>query len=152
MWRIYQEYLCYFLTGNAFDVKQGFFLCIFAAVTAALICILGGKFIVSWFVSNPSDEIFNYAMQYLTIASWFYLPLAMIFLYRNALQGLNEGLVPMLSGVVELFCRFIVIALIPKSSGFFGVCFADPAAWFGAALPLFITYIIWKRKKQHYSL
>lgn len=129
-------------------MKQGFFLCIFATVVAAFICIFGGEFIVSWFVSNPSEEIFTYAMQYLTVASWFFLPLAMIFLYRNALQGLNEGLVPMLSGVIELLCRFAVIALIPKSAGFFGVCFADPAAWVGAGLPLLVTYLLWKRKKQ----
>lgn len=129
-------------------MKQGFFLCIFATVAAAFICIFGGEFIVSWFVSNPSEEIFTYAMQYLTVASWFFLPLAMIFLYRNALQGLNEGLVPMLSGVIELLCRFAVIALIPKSAGFFGVCFADPAAWVGAGLPLLVTYLLWKRKKQ----
>lgn len=132
-------------------MKQGFFLCLFAAAAAALICIFGGKFIVSWFVSNPSEEIFTYAMQYLTIASWFFIPLAMIFLYRNALQGLNEGLIPMLSGVIELVCRFAVIALIPKSTGFFGVCFADPAAWVGAGLPLLITYLLWKRKKQRQS-
>jgi dTDP-4-amino-4,6-dideoxygalactose transaminase len=56
--------------------------------------IFGGEFIVSWFVSNPSDEIFSYAMMYLKTVSWFFLPLAMIFLYRNALQGLGEGLVP----------------------------------------------------------
>lgn len=130
-------------------MKQGFFLCLFAAAAGAFICIFGGKFIVSWFVSNPSEEIFTYAMQYLTIASWFYIPLAMIFLYRNALQGLNEGLVPMLSGVIELVCRFAVIVLIPKSSGFFGVCFADPAAWVGAGIPLLITYLLWKHKKQH---
>lgn len=129
-------------------MKQGFFICIGTAVCAGLICILGGAFIVSWFVSNPSEEIFTYAMQYLTIASWFYLPLAMIFLYRNALQGLNEGLIPMLSGIIEMVCRIGVILLIPKSAGFFGVCFADPAAWVGAGIPLFITYLIWKRKMK----
>ena len=95
-------------------MRQGFFLCLAAAVVAAAICILGGRSIVGWFVSNPSEEIFTYAMQYLIIASGFFLPLAMIFLYRNALQGLNEGLVPMLSGAVELLCRFAVIALIPE--------------------------------------
>ena len=129
-------------------MRQGFFLCLAAALLAAAICIFGGRFIVSWFVSNPSEEIFTYAMQYLIVASWFFLPLAMIFLYRNALQGLNEGLIPMLSGAVELLCRFAVIALIPESAGFLGVCFADPAAWVGAALPLLITYLLWKRKKM----
>ena len=103
---------------------------------------------MSWFVSNPSEEIFSSAMQYLTIASWFFLPLAMIFLYRNALQGLDQGLIPMLSGVVELVCRFGVIALIPASTGFFGVCFADPAAWVGAGIPLFITYLLWEHRMK----
>jgi len=132
-------------------MKQAFFLCLGASLVAAAICILGGRFIVSWFVSNPSEEILTYAMQYLTIASWFFLPLAVIFLYRNALQGLNRGLIPMLSGIVEMACRFAVILLAPKSAGFFGVAFADPAAWMGAGIPLFITYFLWeqKMKKKH---
>lgn len=130
-------------------MKQGFFLCLGATISAAAICIFGGRFIVSWFVSNPSEEIFTYAMQYLTVASWFFLPLAMIFLYRNALQGLNEGLIPMLSGIIEMICRIAVIVLVPAGTGFFGVCFADPAAWVGAGIPLLITYLIWeKRTKQ----
>ena len=108
---------------------RGLFLCFGAAATAAAICIFGGRFIVSWFVSNPSEEIFSSAMQYLTIASWFFLPLAMIFYTAMPLQGLDQGLIPMLSGVIELACRFGVIALVPASTGFFGVCFADPAAW-----------------------
>lgn len=129
-------------------MRQGLFLCFGAAAAAAAICIFGGRFIVSWFVSNPSEEIFSSAMQYLTIASWFFLPLAMIFLYRNALQGLDQRLIPMLSGVIELACRFGVIALVPASTGFFGVCFADPAAWVGAGIPLFITYLLWEHRMK----
>ena len=86
-------------------------------------------------------------MMYLKTVSWFFLPLAMIFLYRNALQGLGEGLVPMLSGVIELVCRFVAIALLQKPLGYQGICLADPAAWVGAGIPLMITYIIWKHKK-----
>ena len=134
-------------------MRKGFFICIFISLAASAICVFGGRFIVSWFVSNPSEEIFSSAMQYLTIASWFFLPLAMIFLYRNALQGLGEGLVPMLSGVIELVCRFVAIALLQKPLGYQGICLADPAAWVGAGIPLMITYIIWKSKKirQHSS-
>ena len=133
-------------------MRKGFFICIFISLAASAICVFGGRFIVSWFVSNPSEEIFSSAMQYLTIASWFFLPLAMIFLYRNALQGLDQGLIPMLSGVVELACRFGVIALIPASTGFFGVCFADPAAWAGAGIPLFITYLLWEHRMKQCSM
>lgn len=132
-------------------MKQGFFLCLAISAAAVFICIFGGDFIVSWFVSNPSTEIFIYAKQYLVIVSWFFIPLAMIFLYRTALQGLNEGFIPMLSGAIELAARFAVIALVPKSAGFFGVCFADPAAWISAAIPLFLTYLLWKNKMRKKS-
>ena len=54
----------------------------------------------------------------------------------------------MLSGGVELACRFGGIALIPASTGFFGVCFADPAAWVGAGIPLFITYLLWEHRMK----
>lgn len=129
-------------------MKKGFFICIAISIFGAMICLLGGEFIVSWFINDPSPEIFEYAMQYLTVASCFYLPLAMIFLYRNALQGLNKGFVPMISGVVELLCRFGVIAIVPKSAGFFGVCFADPAAWVVTGILLFITYLVWEVKMR----
>ncbi len=135
--------------ARIFDgMRQAFFICLACTALGAAVCLLGGRFIVSWFVTNPSEEIFTHAMQYLTIASWFYLPLAMIFCYRNALQGLGEGLVPMLSGVVELVSRLAVILLVPKSTGFAGVCFADPAAWLFTAIPLVITYLLWERKKR----
>lgn len=129
-------------------MRQGFFICLASAAVGAVICLLGGRFIVSWFVSEPSEEIFTCAMQYLVVASWFYIPLAAIFLYRNALQGLGRGFVPMLSGIVELLSRLIVILLVPKSAGFLGVCFADPAAWLFTAIPLVITYLLWERQKR----
>lgn len=129
-------------------MKKAALLCVGAAGAAALISVFAGNFIVSWFVSEPSKEIFAYSMQYLKIISWFYIPLALIFLYRNALQGLNRGLIPMLSGVVEMICRIGVIAVLPKSFGFLSVCLADPAAWIGAAVPLFITYLLWKKQMQ----
>lgn len=135
-------------------MRQAFFLCFLAAGIAACICIFGGRFIVSWFISNPSEEIYSYAMQYLYIISWFMIPLAWIFAYRNGLQGLNEGFIPMISGVVELVSRYLVIIFCAKPFGYQGVCFADPAAWVSTGLLLIITYFWWKHKtlKQHPKL
>ena len=127
-------------------MKQAFFLCIVTAALAAAICTLGGRFIVSWFINNPSEEVFSYAMQYLYTISWFMLPLAWIFAYRNALQGLNQGFVPMISGIVELVSRYAVILLFAKPFGYAGVCFADPAAWVTTGVLLMVTYFLWKRK------
>ena len=55
-------------------MRKGFFICIFISLAASAICVFGGRFIVSWFVSNPSEEIFDYAMQYLNTISFFMLP------------------------------------------------------------------------------
>lgn len=127
-------------------MRQGFYLCFFAAGIAAAICCLGGRFVVSWFISNPTEEVYSYAMQYLYTVSWFMLPLAWIFVYRNGLQGLNQGFVPMLSGVVELVSRYIVILFCAEPFGYAGVCFADPAAWVSTGVLLLVTYLWWKHK------
>lgn len=129
-------------------MKQAFFLCLAAAGLAAAICTFGGRFVVSWFISNPTEEIFSYAMQYLYTISWFMLPLAWIFAYRNALQGLNQGFIPMLSGIVELVSRYVIILLFAEPFGYAGVCFADPAAWVTTGLLLMFTYLVWKHKIQ----
>lgn len=129
-------------------MKKGFFICIFISLAASALCVFGGRFIVSWFVSNPSEEIFGYAMQYLNTISLFMLPLAWIFLYRNALQGLNRGFVPMISGVVEMVCRIIVIAVTLKPFGYWAVRLASPITWLVTGLLLLITYFGWEKKQK----
>ena len=87
-------------------------------------------------------------MQYLHIASIFMLPLAWIFVYRNGLQGLDRGLVPMLSGVLELFSRYAVILIAAKPFGYVGVCSADAAAWLTTGILLLVTYLVWKHRTK----
>ena len=74
-----------------------------------------------------------------------------IFAYRNGLQGLNRGLVPMLSGVMELAGRVAAIAILAKPFGYTGVCYADPAAWASTGILLIVTYYVWewRTKRTH---
>ena len=127
-------------------MRQAFYLCFVAAAIAALICCCAGPFMLKWFISNPSTETMSAAMQYLYAISGFMIPLGWIFIYRNGLQGLDHGFIPMLSGVVELVCRFAVIAVAAKPCGYLGVCFADPAAWLVTGIMLLIAYLVWKRQ------
>ena len=82
------------------------------------------------------------------VASGFMLPLAWIFAYRNGLQGLNKGLVPMLSGAMELVSRWIAILALSKPFGYIGVCFADPAAWLTTGILLIVTYYVWEMRMR----
>lgn len=129
-------------------MKKAFFMVLAISALGAVIAVGFGEYIVGWFLSDASAEVLKYSMSYLNTIAVFYVPLALIFLYRNALQGLNQPLVPMISGVFELICRGLVVALCLKPFGYAAVCFASPAAWIGAGIPLLITYLLWKRKLQ----
>lgn len=129
-------------------MKKGFLLALAISIFGTIIAMGFGKYIVGWFLSDVSAEVMKYAMSYLNTIAIFYFPLALIFLYRNALQGVNEPLVPMISGVLELICRALVVLFCLKPFGYAAVRYASPAAWLGAGIPLLITYILWKKKIQ----
>ena len=78
--------------------------------------------------------------------AWAYPFLGSIFLYRNGLQGLGYGLVPMLGGVFELVARSAIVMFVAGKTSFAGVCLADPAAWIAALIPLIPYYIYVMRK------
>ena len=88
------------------------------------------------FVGKGETEVIAMAEQYFRIIAWFYPCLGVIFVYRNALQGLGDGFVPMFASVMELAARAGVVAIIGTRYGFSGVIMANPLAWVAAVLPL----------------
>lgn len=129
-------------------MKKAFIIVLVISGIAAFISVVLGEYIVCWFLSDASAEVIKYATTYLNTISFFFVPLAMIFLYRTALQGLDEPLIPMLSGIFELICRALIIWLCLEPLGYMAACLASPAAWVGAGIPLLITYLHWKKKMQ----
>lgn len=127
-------------------MKKGAAIALGTAAFAALLSVLFGEFIVCWFLSAPTAAVLLCARQYLTTISCFYVFLVMVYFYRNALQGLDLGFMPMISGVFEMICRIGIVMLLLKPAGFWAVCFASPCAWVGAGVPLLVTYLLWKRK------
>lgn len=125
-------------------MRYGCIISLFIAAISVFICVVCGPYIVKCFIDNPTAEIMDYAMHYLKIISWFFVPLTWIFAYRNALQGLDKGFVPMLSGFIELFSRIIIIKLLTESLGYTAACLGDPLAWVVTALPLMVTYYVWE--------
>lgn len=115
-------------------------------ITMSIAMILFGKSMVGIFVNNPTSELLGYAQQVLGYAALFSIPLGLIFIYRNALQGMGKPLMPMLGGVFELVARAAVAYSLPKYIGFTAICISDPMAWLAAAIPLGITYFITIKK------
>lgn len=114
-------------------------------ISGIIVTIFGGTF-TNLFLDNPDPEVLNLSVTFLNIVSIFFIPLGLIFIYRNTLQGIGESFIPMVAGGLELIARTLVAFTLPSLIGFKGICYAGPLAWIFAAVPLVITYII-KAKK-----
>lgn len=106
----------------------------------------GGTYLIRIFISGSQTDVIEAARVYFRTVAWCYPLLGSIFLYRNALQGLGYGLVPMMGGVFELIARALVIMAVSGKVSFAGVCFADPMAWIAALIPI-VPYYFYKIRK-----
>ncbi|WP_195237768.1 MATE family efflux transporter [Romboutsia sp. 1001285H_161024_C4] len=130
--------------NNIERIKEGVKKCtlinIAIGVIGGIILMTLGEYFVKLFVSNSDANVISYATKYLTTVSFFFIPLSLIFIYRNALQGMGYTFVPMMAGVYELLARTIVAFTLPLAIGYTGICLAGPMAWLAASIPLFIDY------------
>lgn len=124
------------------------------ALLAGVLMTFGGDALTMLFVSNEdvaAAEVLRNSQMYLRTASMFFVMLALIFVYRNTLQGLGKPLIPMLSGFLELVMRITVALSLAGPLGYRGICYSNPAAWVGAGTLLVIAcYInLGKLRKQY---
>ena len=124
---------------------------IWSVVTMALVFFFG-KYMMLLFVSASETEVIDAEVIYFRTVFWCYPFLGSIFLYRNTLQGMGYGLVPMLGGVFELAARSVIVMIVAGRTSFAGVCFSDPAAWIAALIPLVPYYIYTMRKWEKNNL
>lgn len=97
-------------------------------------------YVIRLFVSEDIEIVYGYARIYIIICGMFFIPLGMIFIFRNALQGCGFGLMPMLGGVVELASRCVAAFVAAKLLSYEGVCFANAGAWITAGIFLWLAY------------
>lgn len=110
------------------------------------IVILLLPYLIQLFVGEGTAEVLDYAKTYIYLCGAFFIPLGMIFIFRNVLQGCGYALMPMLGGVVELACRIVAAAFAVKLHSFAGVCIANASAWLITGIFLAIAYLVLMRK------
>ncbi len=110
------------------------------AIVGALFIIYMVPFGVRLFVSEEIELITSYVSIYMKICGTFFIPLGLIFVYRNAMQGAGFGFMPMMGGVVELAARAVAAWVAVQMGSFTGICLGNVAAWVAAAVFLFIAY------------
>lgn len=131
-------------------IRFGVFRASLLAVALALILgaaiVAFGTDMVRLFVGDGEDRVVAMAHQYLIINGALYWVLAVLFVLRNALQGLGATVVPTIAGVMELVARSAAGLLLIGHIGFLGACLAAPLAWIGALAPVAIAWVIHRRR------
>ena len=121
---------------------------IYAVVTGVIIFFVG-KYMTIFFVSENVNQIMEYVDIYLRCVSVSFLPLVIVNLYRNGIQGMGYGLLPMTAGIAELVGRSGAALIASHFGSYMGICLASPAAWVLAGTLLLIMYFeIMKGKKD----
>lgn len=106
-------------------------------------------FFVELLVNANQTKVIQLAAYYTRISSIFYFVLAILFIYRNGLQGLGNGRSPILSSCIEMAVKIVVTFVLIPSTGYTGVCLAEPIAW--SLMGPFLMYYFYKdlKLKEH---
>ncbi|MDO4553520.1 MAG: MATE family efflux transporter [Lachnospiraceae bacterium] len=136
--------------GRMDRIRQGIRCSVWMGVVASLLIgalmIFGGRASTMLFLSEPTEEVLEYAATYLRTIGFFQIPLTILFIFRNSLQGLGDGMTPLMGGIGELVARILIVLTLPATMGYLGICFASPMAWIFADIPLVGKYIWMMRK------
>lgn len=128
------------------SVKRILLLDICVSVVCSLILIIVGPWGVTLFMTEYNEQIMFAAKHYLTAIAQCYSLVAVLFVFRNTLQGLGFTYANTIAGAGELFGRLAIALLFTPLIGFDAVCYAGPAAWLLADIPLVVIYYISQNK------
>ena len=128
------------------SVMKIFLLDIAVSVVMSITLYLIAEPIVSIFSTDMSPEIMAAAKRYILAIAQCYSLVAILFVMRNTLQGPGFTYANSIAGIGEFFGRLSVAFILTPMLGFDAVCYAGPAAWLLADIPLIIIYIFKQSK------
>lgn len=116
---------------------------VYSITTGILVNVLLPYLLPLFFTGDVAiREILPWSRTFVRINTLFYQPLAMIFIYRSAMQGCNYSMRAMTLGIVELAAR-TVLALASMRLGSYELAVAaDGAAWLAAGVYGILLYYV----------
>lgn len=130
--------------GKIDRIRQGFRSAtwigeIYAVLTGILV-FFTGRYMTVLFVSEDVARITAYVDIYLKCVAVSFVFLAIVNIFRNGIQGMGYGLLPMTAGIAELIGRSMAALIASHFGSYKGICLASPAAWVLTTGLLLIMY------------
>jgi len=119
--------------GKIERVKKGFKSATIIIVVFSLIMLpfmyFGGEYIMRLFTKKEDIDVVRIGVEAISITSFFYSFVAMIFITRNFLSGTGDILIPMIMGFTEVIFRVISANILSNYIGYRGVWWATAITW-----------------------
>ena len=121
--------------------------CVYS-VASFLILRVTDKLLIGLFLDASETAIMANAQSFIFWNSVFYIPLAVLIIYRYTIQGLGFSGLAMFAGVAEMIARAMVGFWFVPLWGYFAACIASPVAWFFACFFLIPAYFVVRKRLQ----
>lgn len=136
--------------GNIERIKSGIksaaLIMIMVSTIGALFMLLTSDLFVRLIVGKNQLEQERLVFRYVIALCPASLFLGTIHIFRNALQGMGQALLPFIIGIFEMIARVASAAIFIPMLGFDGAGISYNLTLLTPALFLFITYIVYMRK------
>ena len=97
------------------------------------------------FISGSDDkELIANAKLYIAMAAPFFWALGILFNLRNALQGMDRKIEPLISSCIELICKIAFVLFVIPRVGYTGVVLTEPIIWVVMVLQLAYSFYMMK--------
>lgn len=130
-------------------ITSGTVMAVITSLVVGFVMVIAGRGILSLFVSGEPEQVtqvLNIAYKYLFIMSVCLWVLYLLYVFRSAIQGLGNTVIPLISGIVEFMMRIGAALLLPRWIGQNGIFYAEISAWTGAAVLLGVSYFWMMRR------
>lgn len=97
--------------------------------------------LIRWVTATDNQNIIDTATLYLRVNTVFYFVTAMIIVLRNAMQGIGEIKIPVISSMIELIGKVMIVLVLTPRLDYMGVIIAEPIVWFLMVIPLIVRII-----------
>ena len=92
------------------------------------------------FVNSSEISIINLGVNYISFTSCCYFILGINFIVRFVLIGIEQSIVPLVVGILEIFVRCLATLFLIYPHGFTGMIYVNPLCWATSTLLMVLVY------------
>ena len=121
-------------------LRQAMVIAITWSIFISIVLFFASPYLNELVTGSNDEELIYQASLYLKISSVFYPILSILVILRNALQGLGQKMMPLLSSIIEMLGKIFFVIFIIPSTGYLGVILVEPILWVVMAAQLYYAF------------